>query len=125
MLINQRVYGDWSFLTSIQSLQREHEMVENEHENIKLTGRRWSESGGGASKEGNGTNRFHGGAGAALFVLVLPQNIRGYDDTCTTRLVVEASSACPVPDRSSAFLHFKLILHASISRCRNAQVAGG
>ena len=59
-------------------------MVENEHENIKLTitGRRWSESGGGASKEGNGTNRFHGGAGVTLFVLELlvlvPQNIRGY-----------------------------------------------
>ena len=60
MLINQRVDGDWLFLTSIQSLQGEHEMVENEHENIKLTGRRWSESGGGASEEGNGTKEFHG-----------------------------------------------------------------
>ena len=56
MLINQRVYGDWSFLTSIQSLQREHEMVENEHENIKLTGRSWGESAGGASEKGNKTD---------------------------------------------------------------------
>ena len=32
MLINQRVDGDWLFLTSIQSLQGEHEMVENEND---------------------------------------------------------------------------------------------
>ena len=51
--------------SSIQSLRTRQEN-DNESEHIKLTGRSGGESGGGASKEGNGTNRFHGGAGAAL-----------------------------------------------------------